>query len=230
MARIQYAASIMCADLANLEGSIAEVEAAGADVLHVDVLDGRFSPSMPLGLETIRRMRDVTSLPFDAHVMTTDNELFVTEMLELGAESVTFHVETTLHVDRLIGLARSAGAKVGVALNPATSLSVLEFVLPLVDSVCLMLINPGYATNASEQQVPYAAEKVSRLRGLVDEQGLATAVQVDGRVSFATVPGLVRAGATSLVLGSTSLFSKDGSLAENRARLDACVAAGGGTR
>nr|WP_277603988.1 ribulose-phosphate 3-epimerase [Agrococcus sp. ARC_14] len=220
----------MCADLANLESSMAEVEAAGVDALHVDVLDGRFSPSMPLGLETIRRMRQITTLPFDAHIMTTDNEWFVAEMLALGADSVTFHIETTLHVDRLIGLARAAGAKVGIALNPATSLALLEFVLPLVDSVCLMLINPGYATNAAEKQVPYATEKVARLRRMIDDQGLAADVQVDGRVSFATVPDLVRAGATSLVLGSTSLFAKDATLAQNRARLDECIAAGGGIR
>lgn len=230
MKRITYAASVMCADLANLDPSIADIESAGVDALHVDVLDGKFSPSMPLGLETVRRMREVTSLPFDAHIMTTDNELFVGEMLDLGAESVTFHIETTLHVDRLIGLIRGAGSKVGVALNPATSLSVLEFVLPLVDSVCLMLINPGYATHASERQVPYASAKVARLRALIEAQGLDVDVQVDGRVSFDTVPTLVRAGATNLVLGSTSLFAREGSLVENRARLDESVRAAGGIR
>jgi len=227
MAAITYSASIMCGDLANLEPTIREIERVGVDALHVDILDGKFSPSMPLGLETVRRVREVTELPMDAHIMTVDNEFYVSEMLGLGAETVTFHLETTLHVDRLINLAKKAGARVGVALNPATSLSVLEFILPQVDSVCLMLINPGYATNASEKQVPYAIEKVRRLRALIDSQGLNVGLQVDGRVSLDVIPDLVRAGATNLVLGSTSLFIPGRSLEANKALLDEAVASAG---
>lgn len=217
----------MCGDLANLEPTIDEIERVGVDALHVDILDGKFSPSMPLGLETVRRVRDVTALPMDAHIMTVDNEFYVSEMLDLGAESVTFHLETTLHVDRLINLAKKAGARVGVALNPATSLSVLEFILPQVDSVCLMLINPGYATDASEKQVPYAVEKVRRLRTLIDSQALDVDLQVDGRVALDVVPDLVRAGATNLVLGSTSLFIPGRSLEANKALLDEAIASVG---
>lgn len=227
MAAITYSASIMCGDLANLEPTIDEIERVGVDALHVDILDGKFSPSMPLGLETVRRVRDVTALPMDAHIMTVDNEFYVSEMLALGAESVTFHLETTLHVDRLINLAKNAGARVGVALNPATSLSVLEFILPQVDSVCLMLINPGYATDASEKQVPYAVEKVRRLRTLIDSQALDVDLQVDGRVALDVVPDLVRAGATNLVLGSTSLFIPGRSLEANKTLLDEAIASVG---
>lgn len=227
MAAITYSASIMCGDLANLEPTIDEIERVGVDALHVDILDGKFSPSMPLGLETVRRVRAVTALPMDAHIMTVDNEFYVSEMLDLGAESVTFHLETTLHVDRLINLAKKAGARVGVALNPATSLSVLEFILPQVDSVCLMLINPGYATDASEKQVPYAVEKVRRLRTLIDSQALDVDLQVDGRVALDVVPDLVRAGATNLVLGSTSLFIPGRSLEANKALLDEAIASVG---
>lgn len=223
MPDITYSASIMCGDLANLEATIREIERVGIDALHVDIIDGSFSPSMPLGLETVQRIKEVAKLPLDVHIMSTDNEYFVTEMLTLGAESVTFHLETTLHIDRLISLARKAGARVGVALNPATSLSILEFILPQVDSVCLMLINPGYATDASEKQVPYAVEKVSRLRKLIDGQELNVDIQVDGRVSIDIIPDLIRAGATNLVLGSTSLFIKGNSLDENKKRLDESV-------
>ena len=227
MAAITYSASIMCGDLANLQPTIQEIERVGVDALHVDILDGKFSPSMPLGLETVRRVRDVTDLAMDAHIMTVDNEFYVSEMLDLGAESVTFHLETTLHADRLINLAKKAGARVGVALNPATSLSVLEFILPRVDSVCLMLINPGYATDKSEKQVPYAVEKVRRLRALIDAQDLNVDLQVDGRVSLEVIPDLVRAGATNLVLGSTSLFVPGRSLETNKALLDEAVASAG---
>ncbi|GAA1547189.1 ribulose-phosphate 3-epimerase [Microbacterium ginsengiterrae] len=226
MSTINYSASIMCGDLANLETTIQEIERVGIDALHIDILDGKFSPSMPLGLETVRRVRQVTDLPMDAHIMTMNNEYFVNEMLDIGAESVTFHVETTLHIDRLVNLAKKAGAKVGVALNPATSLSVLEFILPEVDSVCLMLINPGYATDKGEKQVPYALEKVRRLRALIDDFGLNVGLQVDGRVSLEVIPDLVRVGATNLVLGSTSLFIPGRTLEENKRLLDEAVAAG----
>lgn len=224
MAGITYSASIMCGDLANLETAIREIERVGVDALHVDIIDGRFSPSMPIGLDTARRIRAVSNLPIDAHIMSTDNEFFVAEMLAIGVESVTFHVEPTLHVDRLINLARKAGVRVGVALNPATSLSVLDFILPLVDTVCLMLINPGYATDSSEQQVPYAVEKIARLRTLIDDRGLDVEIQVDGRVSLEVIPKIIEAGATNLVLGSTSLFIKGNPLEENKRRLDECVA------
>jgi ribulose-phosphate 3-epimerase len=227
MPKVTYSASIMTGDLANLEKTIRELEAISIDALHVDILDGRFSPSMPIGLETARRIRQITDLPLDAHVMSTNNEYFVNEMIDIGMDSITFHCETSLHLDRLINLVKDSGAKVGVALNPATSLSVLDFVLTRVDRVCVMLINPGYATNKSETQVPYAVAKVAKLKQLIDNAGLPVEIQVDGRVSLDTIPGLVAAGARNLVLGSTGLFIKGNSLAENKVLLDAAVATAG---
>jgi ribulose-phosphate 3-epimerase len=221
---VRYSASIMTGDLVNLQATVEELEELGIDALHVDIIDGDFSPSMPMGLDIAKRLRQVTNLPMDAHIMSTKNEYFVQEVLDMGMESVTFHHESTLHVDRLINLIRNSGAKAGVGLNPATSLSVLEYVLPQVDMLCAMLINPGYATFATETQVPYALQKVSRLRTLIDEQGLDVDLQVDGRVSLATIPGLVRAGATNLVLGSTGLFIKGNTLRENKRLLDLAVA------
>lgn len=227
MPKVIYSASIMTGDLANLERTVRELEEISIDALHVDILDGRFSPSMPIGLETAQRIREITELPLDAHVMSTNNEYFVKEMVAIGMDSITFHCETSLHLDRLVNLVKNAGAKVGVALNPATSLSVLDFVLPQLDRVCAMLINPGYATHQGETQVPYALSKVAKLRQLIDDQGLAVELQVDGRVSLETIPGLVAAGARNLVLGSTGLFIKGNTLAENKVLLDAAVAAAG---
>jgi ribulose-phosphate 3-epimerase len=224
MSPITYSASIMTADLVNLQATVEELEEIGIDALHVDIIDGSFSPSMPMGLDVARRLRQVTTLPMDAHVMSTNNEYFVNEVLDMGMESVTFHYESSLHVDRLVSLIRRAGSKAGIALNPATTLSVLEFVLPEVDMVCAMLINPGYASFSSETQVPYALKKVSRLRRLIDEEAPHVALQVDGRVSLQTIPGLIQAGATNLVLGSTGLFLKDHSLAESKGLLDQAVA------
>lgn len=215
--------SIMCGDLVNLEKSINDLEAIGMDTLHIDVIDGSFSPSMPLGIETIKRMREITSMDFDVHIMSKDNEFFIGEMLNIGVEGITFHHETSLHVDRYIQMIKNAGTKVGVALNPATPLNVLDYVLPEIDRVCLMLINPGFATNKAEKQIPYALKKITDLRQLVDDLGLTTDIQVDGRVSLATIPDLLDAGATNLVLGSTSLFIPGNTLAENRQLLSEAV-------
>lgn len=208
--------SIMCGDLVNLEKSITELTEIGMDTLHIDVIDGSFSPSMPLGIETIKRMREITSMNFDVHIMSNDNEFFIGEMLKIGVEGITFHHETSLHVDRYIQLIKNAGTKVGIALNPATPLNVLDYILPEIDRVCLMLINPGFATNKNEKQIPYALKKVADLRQLIDRQGLKVDIQVDGRVSIATIPDLLDAGATNLVLGSTGLFIAGNTLAENR--------------
>ncbi|MGX7204663.1 ribulose-phosphate 3-epimerase [Enterococcus pingfangensis] len=214
--KIILSPSIMCGDLVNLERSITELTNIGMDTLHIDVIDGSFSPSMPLGIDTIKRMREITSMNFDIHIMSNDNEFFIGEMLKIGVEGITFHHETSLHVDRYIQLIKNAGTKVGIALNPATPLNVLDYILPEIDRVCLMLINPGFATNKNEKQIPYALKKVADLRQLIDKQELAVDIQVDGRVSLATIPGLLDAGATNLVLGSTGLFIAGNTLAENR--------------
>lgn len=224
MRPVTYSASIMTGDLVNLQATVEELEEIGIDALHVDIIDGSFSPSMPMGLDTAKRLREVTSLPMDAHIMSVDNEYFVNEVLDIGMESVTFHLESTRHVDRLITLIHRAGSRAGVALNPATSLAVLEFITPQVDRLCAMLINPGYATFASETQVPYAIDKVTKMRRLIDLEAPLVDLQVDGRVSLETIPDLIRAGASNLVLGSTGLFMKGRSLAENKALLDDVVA------
>jgi len=216
MREIVLSPSIMCADLANLETSIKELENEGLDTLHIDVIDGTFSPSMPIGIETIKRIRELTDMNFDIHIMTMNNEFFINEMLKIGVQNITFHYETSLHVDRYLALIKAAGVKASIALNPATSLSVLDSIIQELDMVCLMLINPGFATNKNEKQVPYARKKIMELKQIVQEKKLATAIQVDGRVSTDTIASLVSAGADNLVLGSTSLFNKENTLAENK--------------
>ena len=206
MKKIAISPSVMCADLVNLENSIKELEAIGVDSLHIDLIDGLFSPSMPLGIDTVKKLRKITNMEFDVHIMSMNNELFINEMLDIGAESITFHYESSFHTDRLINLVKRSGAKVGVALNPATSLSVLDYILPQCDSILLMLINPGFATDKGEKQVSYADKKVKDLSELIRKNNLDAKIQVDGRVSLETIPKLVSAGADSLVVGSTSLF------------------------
>ena len=223
MKKIVISPSVMCADLVNLEKSIKELEAAGVDSLHIDLIDGLFSPSMPLGIDTVKKLRQITDMEFDVHIMSMNNELFINEMLAIGAESITFHYESSFHTDRLINLVKKGGAKAGIALNPATSLTVLDYILPQCDSILLMLINPGFATDKSEQQVKYADKKVKDLYELIRKNNLDTKIQVDGRVSLETIPGLVKAGADSLVVGSTSLFIPGKTITENKKLLDISI-------
>ncbi|MGI2328373.1 ribulose-phosphate 3-epimerase [Planococcus sp. YIM B11945] len=213
---VVIAPSIMCADLCNLEKSVREIEKEGLDTLHIDIIDGAFSPSMPLGIDTVKQLRKITDMKFDVHIMANNNEFFIQEMLNIGVEQISFHLETSTHIDRYIQLIKKSDTKVGVAINPATPLSVLEYVLPQVDTVLLMLINPGFATDKNEKQVSYAVKKVEDLNRLIKEKGLHTKIEVDGRVSLETIPGLVGAGADILVAGTTSLFMKGQSLAENK--------------
>ena len=226
MKKISISPSIMCADLVNLEKSIKEIEEAGVDSLHIDIIDGAFSPSMPLGIDTVKKIRQITSLKFDVHIMSLNNEMFIQEMIDIGAESITFHYESSLHIDRFINLIKRSGAKVGVALNPATSLSVLEYILPQCDMILLMLINPGFATDKGEKQIYYAEKKVKDLYKMIQDNNLPTSIQVDGRVSLDTIPALVTAGADNLVAGSTSLFMPGQTLKENKKMLDLSIEKG----
>lgn len=226
MKKISISPSIMCADLVNLEQSIKEIENAGVDSLHIDIIDGVFSPSIPLGLDTVKKIRSITSLKFDVHIMSMNNEMFIQEMINLGAESISFHYESSLHVDRLINLIKRSGAKVGVALNPATSLSVLDYILPQCDMILLMLINPGFASDKGEKQINYAEKKVRDLYKMIQDNNLEVSIQVDGRVSLDTIPRLIASGADNLVAGSTSLFIPGQTLKENKKMLDLSIAEG----
>lgn len=218
--------SIMCADLLNLEASVKELEAIGVDALHIDVIDGSFSPSMPLGIDTIKRLRAKTTLDFDVHIMSDNNDWFIEQILAIGVQQISFHVETSLHADRLVNLIKSRGVRAGLALNPATSLSCLDYLLPQLDTVLLMLINPGFAGDTSEKQAVYSESKVADLAALIKQRDLTTEIQVDGRVSLDTIPQLIRVGANNLVLGSTSLYIPGRSLLENKKLLDAAIHSG----
>ncbi|MFZ4451605.1 ribulose-phosphate 3-epimerase [Salibacterium aidingense] len=224
--RVTIAPSIMCADLCNLEKSVKEIEAEGVDTLHIDIIDGHFSPSMPMGIDTVKQLRKITTMAFDVHIMSNHNEFFIREMINIGVEQITFHMETSTHIDRHLQLIRKNGIKAGVALNPATSLTALDYVLPQCDTILLMLINPGFATDKREQQVTYAKQKVEDLTHLIKQQRLETSIEVDGRVSMEAIPDLVKAGANILVAGSTSLFIPNNSIAENKKFIEQNISKG----
>ncbi len=201
--------SLICLDMCNLESQVREVEKAGIQMLHVDILDGHFSPSMPLGLDTVRQLRAKTDLAFDCHVMVTEQDYFVDELLDIGVEQIVFHAETQPHIDGMINRIHAKGVRAGVALKPATPLSTVEYVLDKCDTVLLMLINPGYAFVKGEKQVDYADRKIRELRRMIDERGLNTKIEVDGRISAANMETYGKKDVDLFVTGSTCLKRDD---------------------
>jgi ribulose-phosphate 3-epimerase len=216
---VKISPSLMCGELCNLEKSIRQIENNGIEMLHIDIIDGAFSPSMPLGIEVIKQLRKITDMDFDVHIMSQNNEFFINEMLKIGVQQISFHYETSLHVDRLINLIKKNNVKAGIAINPATSLSVLDYILGECEVILLMLINPGFATDRTEKQVHYSARKIADLYNFIQNKHLTTLIEVDGRVSLEGIPDLVAAGADVLVAGSTSLFIPGNTLAENKRRM-----------
>ena len=196
---VQIAPSILAADFANLGDAIRLVESAGAEVIHVDVMDGHFVPNITMGPPVVASIRKVTSLPLDVHLMIEDPDAYVQPFVDAGADWISVHVETCPHLDRTLELIRSCGAKPGVVLNPATSLSTLDEALRLVEYVLIMTVNPGFG---GQRFLPYTLEKVQRLRKVIQHKGLSAKIEVDGGVSLENVPDLVKSGANILVIGS----------------------------
>ncbi len=213
-----YSPSLICLDLCNLESQVRQVEQSGIEMLHVDILDGHFSPSMPLGLDTVRQLRAKTNLAFDCHVMVTEQDYFVDELLDIGVQQVVFHAETQPHIDGMLNRIHAAGARAGVALKPSTPLSVLEYVLEKCDTVLLMLINPGYAFVKGEKQVVYADRKIRELRRMIDERGLSTKIELDGRISQDNIRAYGKNTVEQFVVGSTCI--KRDRMAESLQELD----------
>ncbi len=203
--KIIYSPSLICLDLCNLERQVKELEEQGCPMLHVDILDGYFSPSMPIGLDVVRQLRKKTSMPFDVHLMANQQDYLVNELLDIGVEQLVFHAESEPHIDNRLNMIRQAGVRAGVALKPATSLTVLEYVLEKCDTVMLMLINPGYAGSAKEQQVPYTQRKITELRSMVQSRGLPTKIEIDGRISPKNIAEYGKDQVDIFVTGSTCI-------------------------
>ncbi|MBQ6737504.1 MAG: ribulose-phosphate 3-epimerase [Synergistaceae bacterium] len=201
--------SLICLDMCNLESQVRILEKCGIKMLHVDILDGHFSPSMPLGLDTVRQLRAKTNLEFDCHIMVTEQDYFVDELLDIGVQQIVFHAETQPHIDGMLNRIHAKGVRAGVALKPSTPLSVLEYVIEKCDTVLLMLINPGYAFVKGEKQTSYAERKIKDLRAMIDSRGLNTKIELDGRISTKNIEDWGGNLADIFVTGSTCLKRDD---------------------
>ena len=199
MRSLMIAPSILSADFTRLGDEIRAVEAAGADVIHVDVMDGHFVPNITIGPLVVRAVRAVTDLPVDVHLMITDPDRYLKDFIEAGADWVTVHVETCVHLHRTLACIKDLGRKAGAVLNPATSLTTLEYVLAEVDLVMLMSVNPGFG---GQSFIPSAIDKIRRLRQMLDAVNPGAGIEVDGGIGPATIGAVAEAGANIFVAGS----------------------------
>ena len=207
MARpILIAPSILAADFARLADEVAAVERAGADLLHIDVMDGHFVPNLTIGPPIVAALRKVTKLPLDVHLMITNADAFIAEFAEAGADYLTVHVEACTHLHRTVQLIKEHGVKAGVTMNPATSLITIEEILPDVDVVLIMSVNPGFG---GQTFITSCLQKIASARAMIDRVGSRALLEVDGGIKIDNVAQVLGAGADVLVAGSAIFSSRD---------------------
>jgi ribulose-phosphate 3-epimerase len=221
MRRLKIAPSILSADFARLGEQVRDAEAAGADYIHVDVMDGHFVPNITVGPLVVESLRPITTLPLDVHLMIMQPERYIPAFAQAGADILTVHVEACPHLHRTIHQIKELGLRAGVTLNPATPLVSIEEVLPDVDMVLIMSVNPGYG---GQSYIPGSSARITRLRRMLDERGLVDVdIEVDGGVKAHNAAEIVAAGANVLVLGS-AIFNQEATVAQNIARIRASLA------
>jgi ribulose-phosphate 3-epimerase len=203
---IKIAPSILSADFSRLGEDVERIVAAGADWVHIDVMDGHFVPNLTIGAPVVSALRKITDLFFDVHLMIEKPENLIADFAAAGADLINVHAETAPHLHRVVQQIKELGKKAGVSLNPGSSLSLIEEVLPDVDMVLLMSVNPGFGGQAF---IPTVLPKISRLRSMIKDRGLSVDIQVDGGINANTAPQVIKAGANIIVAGSAVFGSKD---------------------
>ena len=217
---VKLAPSILSADVARLGEQVEEAVKAGADYIHVDVMDGHYVPNLTFGPLVVEALRPRTSLPLDVHLMVEEPDAVIPEFARAGASIITVHAEACRHLHRTVQQVKEAGCRVGVALNPATPLAALEEVLPELDLVLVMTVNPGFP---GQKFIESVVPKVARLRSILDEGGFPAELEVDGGINADTAPRIVAAGARVLVAGS-AVFNQRESVAEAVGRIRGSLA------
>lgn len=199
------APSLLAADFARLGEQMRMIDQAGAHYFHYDVMDGQFVPNISMGLPVLQSIRKVTKKKLDVHLMIQNPERYISDFSDAGADILTVHAETCTHLDQVVRDIKREGILAGVALNPSTPLSVLDYVLPEVDMVLIMTVNPGYG---GQKMIPYTLDKIRELRGIIQRRGLSTDIEADGGVKIDNVDQFLNAGANVIVSGS-GIFKGD---------------------
>jgi ribulose-phosphate 3-epimerase len=212
---IEIAPSLLAADLADLAGAARICEQGGADVLHVDVMDGHFVPNLSIGVPVVAALRRHTRLPLDVHLMVSNPDRLLGDFLAAGAHRVSVHWEAATHLDRLLAQIREGGALAGIVLNPATPIELLSDILPAADFVLLMSVNPGFGGQAF---LPYVLDKARRLHSSIQARRLDVFLEIDGGIGPANIRSAVEAGVRTLVAGSAVFGSADPVAAQQQLR------------
>jgi len=206
MSKIQIAPSILSADFGRLADALHLIEKGGADIVHLDVMDGHFVPNITIGPPVVKALRKESRLPFDCHLMIENPQSYIPMFLDAGADMISIHVETEPHLDRALSLITSGGARAGIAINPATTVESISDALHCVDYVLVMSVNPGFG---GQRFIPSVAGKIRRLREMIAGQSRPIDIEVDGGIDSETAPSVVSAGARILVAGSAIFRQSD---------------------